>query len=324
MLSPYQIRSLISAQNIQSHLLTSQWVRSDCEISAFKTLSKGIPILLPADKTLFEFSRDDIFSIRSETLAEIIYGPNAENYIGFKNSHRQFNFLSKFEVKRSVKSELDKINETNKKLVDHIEEMRTKHRKLGAFQTRNIPHFGHEKIISKMLERCDHLVINPVIGPKKRGDITIDCLKFVFEKFLNKKLGNNVSFMPVFANMYYAGPREAVHHALLRQRLGFNLFSIGRDHAGAEGFYSPLAAVQLVRELESKLKIEVYTHDGAYFCSECREAVLSGECCHPKESIRDIAGTSFRNALLKGDIFELADPDMQQFVLQNNGKIFED
>ena len=60
--------------------------------------------------------------------------------------------------------------------------------------------------------------------------------------------------------MYYAGPRE-VHHTL-RQRLGFNLFSIGRDHAGAEGFYSLLAAVQPARKLEPKL--EVYTHDGAY------------------------------------------------------------
>ena len=81
------------------------------------------------------------------------------------------------------------------------------HLKLEIF-----PIFGHELIIKKTLESCAAiLVINPVIGPKKKGDVSVSCLNFVFNDLIKRKYKYKISFEPILANMhYYAGPREAV------------------------------------------------------------------------------------------------------------------
>ena len=76
--------------------------------------------------------------------------------------------------------------------------------------------------------------------------------------------------------MFYAGPREAVHHAVMRQRIGFNLFSVGRDHAGAQSVYSPFAATNYMKSVSAKLKISIWHHNGAAYCKKCGEAVLVG------------------------------------------------
>ena len=86
---------------------------------------------------------------------------------------------------------------------------------MGAFQTRNIPHSGHEEIIKQLLNKSNHVIVNPVIGPKKIGDINYNFLKKIYNFLINKKYKNKVSYFPVIANMFYAGPREAMHHAII-------------------------------------------------------------------------------------------------------------
>ena len=72
---------------------------------------------------------------------------------------------------------------------------------------------------------CDIVIVNPVIGPKKRGDVKPEVLKEIYNFLIKKYYDNNVIYRPVYANMHYAGPREAVHHALIRERLGFDYFA---------------------------------------------------------------------------------------------------
>ena len=143
-----------------------------------------------------------------------------------------------------------KISIQNQKAIAHVKDLREKFDNVGAFQTRNIPHFGHQKIMERMLDICDHLVVNPALGPKKGGDATIECLNSVFGDFFTSRFGGRISFMPVFSNMYYAGPREAIHHSILRRNMGFTNFSVGRDHAGAENFYDPKAAPKITCKFE--------------------------------------------------------------------------
>ena len=71
---------------------------------------------------------------------------------------------------------------------------------------------------------CDHVVVNPVLGPKKAGDATIECLNSVFGDFFTSRFGGRISFMPVFSNVLRRS-REAVHHAILRRNMGFTHFS---------------------------------------------------------------------------------------------------
>ena len=213
--------------------------------------------------------------------------------------------------------------ENNHNARSYVEQLRENHERVGAFQTRNIPHFGHEKIMSRLLEDCNHLVINPVLGPKKTGDVTRECLVEVFQEYFIEKYNGAVSFYPVIANMFYAGPREAVHHALIRKRLGFNLFSVGRDHAGAKNVYQPNEAINLISKITKSLGIDVMCNEGAVYCKACDGAILRGECSHCASNFHDISGTAFRNCISEGRVFSMADPEMQKKLFASNVRIFE-
>lgn len=323
MLNHSQFRALISAENVTSGLLSSHFISAPEDLQNFSNSAKGVPLLIPADETIFDFENEDVFFIQPEYLAEIIYGPSAQNYIGFKTSFQEFKFLSSFSVKPHLLPQLDSINNVNKRVLKHVKILRKSFKTIGAFQTRNIPHFGHEKIIETMLYECEHLVINPVLGPKKSGDATIECLKAVYSDYFQSKYDGRVSFMPVFANMFYAGPREAVHHALLREKLGFDLFSVGRDHAGADAFYPPQSAPKLVKSLKKTLKIKIIHHSGASYCRACKDYVLGDECGHSASFFTDISGSEFRATLREGSIYSFADENMQRFVFENVTNIFE-
>ena len=123
--------------------------------------------------------------------------------------------------------------------------------------------------------------------------------------------------------MYYAGPREAVHHTILRRNMGFTHFSVGRDHAGAEGFFNPQAAPKLLADLAGKFGVKVFCHMGAKHCQACDEFVIVGECGHPADKMRDVAGSQFRDSIINGRFFEWADKDMQHYVFQNVKDIIE-
>ena len=81
-------------------------------------------------------------------------------------------------------------------------------------------------------------------------------------------------------NFHYAGPREAFHHMMIRQSLGFNFFYIGRDHAGAENLYPQSRAVKLVNKYKSKFKIKPFVSKGGFYCKKCEKYVIKGTCMH--------------------------------------------
>jgi sulfate adenylyltransferase len=112
--------------------------------------------------------------------------------------------------------------------------------------------------------------------------------------------------------MHYAGPREALHHTYIRELLGFKVFSIGRDHAGAENNYPPLIAKKFVNENKKRFKIGVFYHNGAYYCSKCKKIVLKGDCAH--KNLLGISGTDFRNKLKNKLLFLYARKNLQMYI----------
>ena len=323
MLNKHEFFDLINAANVSSRLLDGHLVKSIAEFEEYSALYSGIPILIPANQRVFEFSRSDVFELSQSCILNVIYGINDNKYIGFKHAFPSTSFLSNFEVKKDFKVLFEKIITQNKSAVEQVAKFKKSFSTVGAFQTRNIPHFGHEEIIKLMLDRCDHLVINPVIGPKKSGDISLTCLEEIYNNFMKRKYNGRISFLPIFANMFYAGPREAFHHAIIRQNLGFDLFSVGRDHAGADNFFNVNDAPNLVKKYQSFIKMKVLSHLGAVFCLKCEAAVLRGECKHNANNFLDISGSSFRNCLKNKKIFEFADFEMQEYLFSRNLEIFE-
>ena len=212
-----------------------------------------------------------------------------------------------------------KKNETS---INQILSIKKKHKSIGAFQTRNIPHLGHEKIIERMLEECNHVIINPVVGPKKIGDIKIEKLEKIFNYMIKHKFDSKVSFVPIDTNMYYAGPQEAIHHSFIREKLGFSYFSIGRDHAGADNVYNEEAAIKLAYRNLGNFKIKLIIHNGSYFCPSCNEVILSGECEHDKNNFLNISGSNFRKSINQKLYFKYADKNLQNYLIKINENLF--
>ena len=323
LLDKNEIFALINAANVNSPLLNANYVQSPECFFEFADKLKGIPIMVPADEKLFHFKPEDVFKISKNQILEVIYGIPNDSYVGFKHAFSSFEFLRKFEVRQIYKPYIQKVLDQNFKVISIIEDLKKKFKHIGAFQTRNIPHFGHEKIIQRLLEVCDHVVINPVVGPKKTGDVVIQQLTKIYTDLSADKYQGKISFLPVYCNMYYAGPREAIHHALIRQRIGFSHFTVGRDHAGADNAYEPEMATALIKENRKNLKINLLAHNGAAFCSDCNKVVIVDDCSHPKKRMIDISGSDFRTSLKEKRLFRLADKKMQLEIYKIKKDIFE-
>jgi sulfate adenylyltransferase len=107
----------------------------------------------------------------------------------------------------------------------------------------------------------------------------------------------------------------------LREKFGFNIFTIGRDHAGAENVYHPLSAINLVKKNLTKFKIQTFTHNGAYFCEKCDKIILKGECSHLK-SLKEISGSEFRQNIMKNKSYKFARKEIHDILKKSKKKLF--
>ena len=324
MLNKYQANSLISASNINSGLLTEHFVNSLTSFNEFRNISRGLPILIPADPSIFDFTTADTFHVSDNELLDMYFGKRDKNYTGFQHSFETNTFLKKINILPQALNFYTEITKANEISVRQINELKSKFNTLSAFQTRNIPHFGHEAIIKTLLKESDHVVINPVIGPKKLGDLKLEGLQKIYDFIANEKYNNKISFIPIRAQMFYAGPREAIHHAIIRGKLGFDLFTVGRDHAGADGFFHSDAALKAIKQVKHQLQINILAHSGAVFCKGCNKGVLVGTCCHEQDQMIDVSGSKFRECIRDGLFYEFADASLQMHLKQLSNRVFEE
>lgn len=178
-----------------------------------------------------------------------------------------------------------------------------KSRNLGTitgFQTRNPPHTAHEHLQRVALEVTDGLLISPLVGWKKIGDFSEGAINVGYAALLENYFPTqNVIYQPIMLNMYYAGPREAIFHALVRKNLGCTHFIIGRDHAGVGNFYEKYAAQELARTLQTQfdLGIELLLLSEPQFCPTCNQ-IASHKNCRHQERI-PISGSVIRSLIVQ-------------------------
>ena len=319
-----QTRYLIDYANLKQGLIKYQ--KKFLSKKKFKKFEKkkylGCPLVLPLGIKYFDYSTcNSIFTISRERVKNKIFFCKSNDYIGLKIFFRYGNkFCTGATLKKKYIKDFNSIIKKNLKLIYLIKKYKLKN-KVSSFQTRNIPHLGHELIIQRLIGKKKKLFINPLIGMKKKGDCKNDSLKNIYKYLLKKKLyKKKVIYGPVICNMNYAGPREAIHHSYIRQNLGFDEFTIGRDHAGAENNYSPLEAKKFVNKNKQKLKINIFFHNGAYFCKKCKKIILKGDCNHKK--LDDISGSEFRNKLTKKKKFLYARISLQKYISKLKGNLF--
>jgi len=190
-------------------------------------------------------------------------------------------------------------------------------RQVVGFQTRNTPHIGHEYVQKTALTFVDGIFINPVIGRKKKGDFRDEVILAAYEELIRHYYLKERAVMAILQmEMRYAGPREAIHHAIIRKNFGCTHIIIGRDHAGVGNYYPPYAAQDIFDEFPD-LGIVPLFFKTFYYCRRCQAVVNEKICPHPKSEHIDFSGTRIREMLLRGEVPppELMRPEVARVIM---------
>jgi len=187
-----------------------------------------------------------------------------------------------------------------------------------AFQTRNTPHIGHEYVQKTALTFTDGIFVNPVIGRKKKGDFKDEVILASYEELIKYYYLKERAVMAILQmEMRYAGPREAIFHAIARKNFGCTHIIIGRDHAGVGSYYHPYAAQDIFEEFPD-LGIAPLFFKAFYYCKKCQSVVNEKICPHPPGDQIQFSGTKIRDMLVKGEIppAELMRPEVARVIMK--------
>ena len=199
---------------------------------------------------------------------------------------------------------------------------------VAAFQVRNPIHRSHEYCTKIALEISDGLFIHPLVGALKADDIPAEVRVRCYELLLDRYYPKERVVMRVYPmEMRYAGPREALLHAIIRQNFGCSHLIVGRDHAGVGDFYGPFDAQKIFETLQpNDLQIKPLNIDWTFYCYKCEGMASFKTCPHSKEDRCLISGTELRRMLSHGEMPppEFSRPEVLQILidyykgLQNN------
>ena len=240
-------------------------------------------------------------------------------------SHPGFNkFVTMQDI--LIAGEIKIVNTPNKKFLDPLRLTPAESRKeiedqgwksTVAFQTRNVPHVAHEMLQKAALNIYDGLFINPLIGKKKVGDFKDDVILNSYTVLIdNYYPKSRIIFSTLHTEMKYAGPREAIHHAIMRQNFGCSHIIIGRDHAGVGNYYSPFAAHDIFKDYP-ELEIKPIFFPAFYFCKKCQSYVNERTCPHDLDCREELSGTKMRKMFSLGELppSHLMRPEISKVIL---------
>ena len=305
-LSEEDYRSVLKESRLANGLVWSIPITLSVTKDEVKNLKENTEVVLLSDKdTVGMINIEQIYTYDKKEEARLVYKTTEEKHPGVSYLYSQGEFLLGGKIKlinRPIHEEFQGY---------WFDPIRTREifmekgwKRIVGFQTRNPIHRAHEFIIKTALEIVDGLFLNPLVGEVKKGDIPADVRMRCYKVLIDKYFPRERVFIGVYgAAMRYAGPREAVLHAIVRKNFGCTHFIIGRDHAGIGNYYGPFEAQEFVEQFKpEEIGIVPLFFENAFWCWHCAEMATIKTCPHPVSEHFSLSGTKVRELLEVGEI----------------------
>ena len=302
-LNQQNFESVISKGKLTNDIAWTIPIVLDVDEETSKKMKESGDVLLknPEGTGIAILHVEEVYSFDKKNTVSGVYGTNDESHPGVAKTYSMKDFLvgGKIDyIQKPNESEIRKYRMTPVETREAFEKAGWE--KIVAFQTRNPPHVAHEILQKTAITTRDGVFVNPLIGKKKSGDFKDEVIIKAYETMIeNYYPENRCRLATLHTEMKYAGPKEAIHHAIMRQNYGCTHIIIGRDHAGVGNFYDPFAAQKIFEEYP-ELDISPIFFPAFFYCRKCLTFTNPKVCPHDAESREQISGTKLRSMIQEG------------------------
>jgi sulfate adenylyltransferase len=314
-----EFRSIVQFGRLKNGLPWTIPIILDVDETTATQMKDAVEVILSTDNENFGLIKvEEVYSFDKLDVAKAIYNTTDINHPGVSKTIGMGNRLIGGTIELLARIPRSSLRNHRMNPLETRSEIQKKSwENVVGFQTRNVPHIAHEMLQKAALNIYDGLFINPLIGKKKAGDfkdtVILDTYEVLLENYYPK---NRILFATLHTEMRYGGPKETIHHAIMRKNFGCSHFIVGRDHAGVGEYYKPFASQEIFSDYPD-LGIEPIFFPAFYYCKKCISFANERTCPHGGEYRNELSGTRMRKMVGSGEVpaENLMRPEISRLIL---------